>query len=181
MSAPIQIDVEGRLRFTFERPDWEAVPWDTDPAYMRGLRESEGKAVDIVATRHHRALHLIEVKDPRGDTTTYRGRYSNDEVAQIVADKVRDTIAGLVFARGRFADGHLLPHLRTMFDRDERIIVVLWLESFELEPTLALTLTTLIKRKLSWLRPKVVVTSRELWRGMPGLLVESMQGAPWRG
>lgn len=184
MSAPIQIEVEGRLRFTFERPGWDAVQWDIDPAYVRGLRANKGKAVDIVATRHRRAVHLVEVKDPRGDAIAYRSRYSNDELAQVVADKVRDTIAGLVFARERFTDGHLLLHLKTLFDRGERVIVVLWLESFELKSVLALTLAALIQRKLSWLKPKVVVTSRGLWRemgGMAGLSVESMQGAPWRG
>jgi len=37
------------------------------------------------------------------------------------------------------------------------------------------------KRKLHWLKPRVLVMSRALWPGRPGLTVESMQGAPWRG
>lgn len=181
MSPPIHIEVEDRLRFTFERPAWDAVKWDADPAYLHGLQRSDGKAVDLIATLHRRSLQLFEVKDPRGHWIEYRDRTPNDALAQIVADKVRDTLAGLLFARGRFPDDHLLAHLKTLFERTERVLVVLWLESFELQPALALTLEGLIERKLQWLKPKVVVTSRALWRGLPGLTVESMGGAPWRG
>lgn len=181
MSPPIRIEVEDRLRFTFERPAWDAVKWDEDPAYLHGLQRHDGKAVDLIATLHRRSLQLFEVKDPRGHWIEYRDRTPNDALAQIVADKVRDTLAGVMFARGRFPDDHLLGHLKTLFDRAERVLVVLWLESFELQPALAMTLEGLIERKLQWLKPKVLVTSRALWRGLPGLTVESMDGAPWRG
>lgn len=181
MTQPLPIEVEGRLRFLFQRPSWDAVKWDEDPAYLHGLQRHDGKAVDIVATLDRRCLHLFEVKDPRGHWIAYRDRYPVEALAQIIADKVRDTLAGLLFGRDRHPGDHLLVHLKTLFDRDEKVSVIFWLESFQLERPLATTLTGLIERKLQWLKPSVIVTSRALWPGMPGLTVESMDGAPWRG
>lgn len=181
MTSPIALEVEKRLRFTFQRPAWDAVKWDEDPAYLRGLQRHDGKGVDLVATLDRRRLHLFEVKDPRGHWSEYRDRNLVEGLAQIIADKVRDTLAGLLFSRDRHPGDHLLVHLKTMFDREERLLVILWLESFYLDPTLASTLAGLIKRKLHWLKPNVIVTSRALWPGMPGLTVDSMHGAPWRG
>jgi len=181
VSPPIHIEVEDQLRFTFDRPAWNAVKWDDDPVYRDGLQRHDGKAVDIVATLDRRSLRLFEVKDPRGHWIEYRDRNPVEVLAQIVADKVRDTLAGLLFGRDRHPGDHLLVHLKTLFDREERIHVVLWLESFRLDPAMAVTLTGLIERRLHWMKPKVLVTSRTLWRGMPGLGVESMGGAPWRG
>jgi hypothetical protein len=182
MSPPIQIEIEDQLRFTFERPAWEAVKWDDDSAYRGGLQRHGGRAVDIVATLERRSLRLFEVKDPRGHAVEYRGRVSNEELTQIVADKVRDTIAGLVFARDRHPGEHLLVHLRTLFvGRSERVMVVVWLETPDLDQPRAIALAALIERKLRWMNASVTVTSRALWPGMPGLTVESMDGAPWRG
>jgi len=48
---------------------------------------------------------------------------------------------------------------------------------FEIEGQLCFT----CERNLRWLKPNVLVTSRALWPGRPGLTVESMEGAPWRG
>lgn len=185
MSPPIEIEVEARLRFTFARPPWEAVKWDDDPAYREGIGRHDGKAVDILATMGSSRLHLIEVKDPRGSDIEYRNRVPDAELAQIVADKVRDTVAGLVFARDRRPCAHLQVHLQALFvERTERVTVIFWLEAPSLDPARALTLTSLIERSLLWLKPKVLVTRRGLWRdppGMAGLSVESLHGAPWRG
>lgn len=182
MSPPTRIEVEDQLRFTFESPAWDAVKWDDDPAYRDGLQRHGGKAVDIVATLERRCLRLFEVKDPRGHSVEYRDQVSNEELAQIVADKVRDTIAGLVFARDRHLCDHLQVHLRTLFvGRTERVMVVLWLESPDLDQARAVALAALIERKLRWMNSNVIVTRRALWPGLPGLTVESMQGAPWRG
>jgi len=181
VTPPVRIEVEEQLRFTFQRSSWDAVKWDDDPAYRQGLQRHDGKAIDIVATLDRRSLHLFEVKDPRGHWKTYRGRNPPEVLAQIVADKVRDTIAGFVFARGRFPTDHLMVHLKALFDRDERVLVVLWLESFQLDRPLATTLKARIEHKLRWLKPNVIVTSRALWRGLGGLAVESMDGAPWSG
>ena len=166
----------------FDRPVWDAVKWDEDPAYLHGLQRHDGKAVDIVATLDRRSLRLFEVKDPRGHWIEYRDRNPVEVLAQIVADKVRDTLAGLLFGRDRHPGDHLLVHLQTLLvGRVERVQVILWLETPQLEPPLATALTGRIEQKLGWLKPKVMVTNRALWQGMPGLAVESMDGAPWSG
>lgn len=67
--------------------------------------------------------------------------------------------------------------------RTSRPWVILWLEHFEVDPVLAATLKGQIEKKISWLKPKVLVTSRKLWkgRGLPGMSVRSLSGAPWSG
>jgi len=178
----ISIRVEDRLAFEFQRATWAAVKWDDEASYHEGLRRIDASAVDIVATMYQSTVCLIEVKDPRGHWIEYRDRNPVEKLAAMAADKVRDTIAGIVYARDRHPGDHLHVHLRSMFEaRATRPLVVLWLEGVELQPALATTLTALIEKKLVWLKPKVLVTSRALWRGLAGLEVRSLAGAPWSG
>lgn len=183
MTAPIKLAVEGQLEFEFQA-GWKAIKWDDDVAYRDGLaRCSDAKAIDLLATNGDGVPHLIEVKDPRGHWTEYRHATPTDELAELVAAKVRDTIAGLVYAKDRVATDHVLVHLKSLVQgRTSRPWVILWLEGAEVDQVLATTLKGLIEKKLSWLKPKVQVTSRKLWKeGLPGLTVRSLAGAPWQG
>lgn len=180
--SKILIKVEGQLLFEFEKAAWTAVKWDEEVAYLDGLQRHDAKAVDILATQHLSHLYMIEVKDPRGYWTEYRDQNPIEKLAEIFAGKVRDTISSIVYARGRHPGEHLLVHLKSLFqERAAKPIVVLWLEGLEVDPALAINLTALIERKLSWLKPKVLVTSRKLWGGFAGLRVSSLAGAPWQG
>jgi hypothetical protein len=182
VSPAVRIQIEHKLELEFESPTWEAVKWDDEASYRNGIQRIDASAVDILATRYRSAIHLIEVKDPRGFWTQYRDRNPNEQLADLVAGKVRDTIAGLVYARDRHPGDHLVVHLKSLFqNREVRPFVILWLEGVHVEPALATTLTVLIERRLAWLKPKVIVTSRRLWRGLSGLTVRSLAGAPWQG
>jgi hypothetical protein len=76
----------------------------------------------------------------------------------------------------------VIAHLKSLFrERCTKPVIVLWLEGIEVQPAMATSLTSLIERKLLWLKPKVVVTSRKLWAGFAGLHVRGVAGAPWRG
>ena len=181
MTAPIRINLEGRLEFEFDRRIWDAVKWDEESSYHQGLRRIDASAIDILATQYRNAIYLIEVKDPRGHWIEYRNRNPNETLAEIIASKVRDTISGLVYARDRTPADHLVIHLKSLFhERDARPFIIFWLEA-EIDPPLATTLTGLIERRLRWLNPRVLVTSRKLWRGLPGVSVRSLAGAPWTG
>lgn len=182
MSPPIRIRIEGRLEFEFERETWTAVKWDDEASYHEGLRKIDAAAIDILATQYRSAIYLIEIKDPRGFWTEYRDRNPNERLAEIIASKVRDTVSALVYARDRTPGNHLESHLKSLFhERNARPFVVFWLEGAEIEPALATTLTGLIERRLKWLNPRVLVTSRRLWKGLPGLTICSLAGAPWTG
>jgi hypothetical protein len=180
--SSIDIEVEGQLLFEFEKASWSAVKWDEEIAYLHGLQPTGAKAVDILATQNRSAVYMIEVKDPRGHWIEYRDNNPIEKLAEIVANKVRDTISGIVYARDRHPGDHLITHLKSLFrERSAKPVVVLWLEGIELQPAMATSLTSLIERKLHWLKPKVVVTSRKLWAGFAGLRVRSLAGAPWQG
>jgi len=177
-----RIDIEGRLRFAFDNT-WSAVKWDEEQSYLKGLGAGcpahDAKAVDILATLNLSTVHLIEVKDPRGHAIEYRDARTVEQLAKLVAEKVRDTLAGILYARGRIDAPHLLRHLKAKYhDRTARIWVVFWYESPVLDPVLAMTLKGLLEAQLMWLRPKVVVCKRNLGDSFPGLTVSSLQGAP---
>jgi hypothetical protein len=182
MTASTKLKIEDQLEFEFEGSTWRAVKWDDEISYRSGLQRANATAVDILATQYLSNVCMIEVKDPRGYFIQYRDNNPSEKLAQMVADKVRDTIAGVVYARDRHPGDHLIVHLRALFqERSSRLLVVFWLEGLEVQPALATTLTALLEKKLTWLKPKVIVTSRALWTGFPGLTVRSLAGAPWQG
>jgi hypothetical protein len=168
------IDVEGRLRFSFDE-NWSATKWDDHPAYRDGLAKFEAtQAVDIVATQFRDRLWLIEVKDPRGHRISFKGKLA--ALDDIVRDKVRDTIAGMTWIEGRMVTD--VDHYRTvLFTSDDKPTVVLWLEGAE--HAYATAFKDKIERRLRWLRPRVRVTNRTLLNQAPidGLTVESLPGA----
>jgi hypothetical protein len=123
---------------------------------------------------------LIEVKDPRGYRIKYKKVLTSGEIVEIVATKVRDTIAGLPWARDRVPSNHLTPFLNALYvARPTRVMVVLWLE--DADAALALSIKGPIEKKLTWLKPIVHVLNRSLIRLRPevlaGLDVTSMPGA----
>jgi hypothetical protein len=75
---------------------------------------------------------------------------------------------------------HHARALRARYGTD-RAKVELQLDRRQLGFELSSRTGRLIERNLQWLKPKVLVTSRAFWPGWPGLTVESMEGAPWRG
>jgi len=86
---------EGSLAFDF--PDtWHATKYDDWVYYRTHFQSSFGgtKAVDILALRANHHFYLIEIKDYRIEP-----RQKDMELAQEVAEKVRDTLAALFAAR----------------------------------------------------------------------------------
>ncbi|KYF50013.1 hypothetical protein BE04_37910 [Sorangium cellulosum] len=160
---------EGKLRFAFDG-DWKILKWDDHDAYVGGLqRFQETKAVDFFGL-YLGEPYFIEVKDFRGHRIKNKARLSNGELAREVAYKVRDTVAGMVWACGRspLDGGELRGFVRPVLERSRKVPVVLWLEEDRPPgPADASTLGETIKRELTWLNPRVLVTCRSLAQTAP--------------
>jgi hypothetical protein len=87
--------IEGQLTFTFPE-QWEASQCDRWSFYRNQFQRTCGgaKAVDILAVRSQACCWNIEVKDYRQHPRT-----KTIELADEVAQKVRDTLACLVAAK----------------------------------------------------------------------------------
>ncbi|WP_437896510.1 hypothetical protein [Sorangium sp. So ce124] len=169
---------EGKLRFAFDS-DWKILKWDDHGAYVGGLqRFQETKAVDFFGL-YLDDPYFIEVKDFRGYRIENKIRLSSGELAREVAYKVRDTVAGMVWACDRLPldRGELRGFVRRILARTKKVPVVLWLEEDRPpEPALASALGEAIKRELIWLNPRVLVTCRSLVQRDPvhGLSVTNL-------
>ncbi len=165
--------VEGAL--SFELAARRAVKWDDSPAYRAGVhRLQKTLAVDIVADVEGVGGVYLEVKDFRAARGENEKRKSED-LALEVAQKVRDTLAGMTWAchRGLGEAGHerLVGALTS-----QTPLVVLWLEEDRADIGGATALATQIKAHLKpWLKANVQVMSRSLAarRALPWLRVSS--------
>jgi hypothetical protein len=175
---------EGRLRFTFSAP-WRVLKWDEHPAYTQGLgRHHPTKAVDFVG-EYLGVAWFIEVKDFRGYAIENRERFPN-QLADEVADKVRDSLGSMIWACGReaFAPHTDLPRLvQAILQRREgqKTPVVLWVEPGRpLPPEQRAVLTDLIKQRLKWAGVRVLVTDSRVFEPeqIPGLEVSSLPTIP---
>ena len=87
---------ESRLIFKFG-DSWQVIQYDAkDSDYTKGLGIIEGShAVDFVGI-HDEILYLIEVKNYHNCRIENKPKLENGELAVELAQKVRDTIAGIV-------------------------------------------------------------------------------------
>ncbi len=180
---------EEDLDFSFDA-DWQVCShWDQEAVYSALKDQVSGsKGVDFVALRE-RALYLIEVKDYRTfeRQSATREKLGDDggPLAEIVAAKVRDTVAGLVGAvrTGREAAWTLCRE--SIVGRD--LWVVLWIEHADVDASspvrakrakvgAAVTLITSLKKRCRWITRHVAVCSRREML-VPGLAVQSIPAA----
>ncbi|KPA17871.1 cysteinyl-tRNA synthetase [Candidatus Magnetomorum sp. HK-1] len=90
----MRIITEGDLRFSFP-DDWSIVKFDDCNFYRHRISKcQETKAVDILAWSGE-VLYMIEAKDFRREKIKNQPRLTGGELAIEVAQKVRDTIAGI--------------------------------------------------------------------------------------
>ena len=162
----MQVFTEDNLELRFP-DDAEVMHRDVDAAYHQGLRRRAGtKAVDFGFLTPAGHPVLLEVSDLRGYRIENKSHLARGGMAQEVAQKVRDSLAGMIWACERDL---------TAFDRFERLVyrfvnrerklkIVLWLEEDRpADPGSADALRSAIGGRLrSGLNAQVVVTSREL-------------------
>jgi hypothetical protein len=187
MSARID---EGKLRFEFES-QWRVARYDGDesvaPAhafYQNQVSRLPGtKAVDFVGILVGEGGYLIEVKDFRDYRIKNKKRLANGELAIEVAQKVRDTVAGLVGAVRNETNPSILTEAGLLlFKKTEGVRIVLWLEDDAAVNPKAWaeelnTLTTRIQSYLRWLTSRVLVVSISTYaQKPPGIKVANVAG-----
>ncbi len=90
---------ESHLRFEFGE-EWTLVEQYDEHADFDEIKDavSETKGVDFVGILQNEALYFFEVKNFRGHRISSKGRFREDDdpIWLEVAQKVRDTIAGII-------------------------------------------------------------------------------------
>ena len=180
---------EQDLDFTFDK-DWQVCShWDEEVVYsdLKG-QVSGSHGVDFVGLRAG-MLYLIEVKDYRTfeqeTATVEKMADDGDPLADLVAAKVRDTVAGLVGAARAGQDPSWATCNRSLVG--PKLWVVLWIEHAALDANspvgakrakvgAAVKILPNLKKRCRWITRHVAVCSR---RGelVPGLEVRSIPDA----
>lgn len=164
--------VESGLQFSFAAPWMHVHQWDRLPAFTEGLGKVQStRAVDFIGL-HGSDLYFVEVKSFREHRIENKTKFTSGTLAAQIAGKVRDTMAGLVWAMERGHDSAALaPLLRHVFVGKSRCRVVFWLEEDRQPgPADRSVLGEAIKQRLRWLNPHVSVRSR-MDPPLPGLTV----------
>lgn len=174
---------ESRMEFVFDE-NWQVVQWDSQPAYRapRAFGSTQGtRACDFIGHHAGAGSFLIEVKNFTGDHHGNRDRVPSGEMLAESAGKVRDTLAGALWVRGREYDaGPLGPLITTTLDGLIRttpsLAVVVWIEGRpQLRPQSVLALQReLASQLVRWFKIRnVVVTNSERFSPavIPGLTV----------
>jgi hypothetical protein len=179
---------EQHQKFTFDDGRWSVVrQYDKHPDYLQKIRKLTGtKAVDFVGLQDGEdgVLYWIEVKEFRGYRIQNKQRLSDGELAQEVAEKVRDSLAGVVGAyQTTSAESDVWrPFVRALW-RKAAIRVLLWLEEDNMprprgrRDNAAQVLSEEIKKKLKWLTARVFVVGQALGGCPEGLVVADLPGA----
>jgi len=175
---------ESRPVFRFD-DNWIVEQWDAHPAYRGadGFDKAPGtKACDFVGRHESGAVYLIEVKNFIGYHHDNRHRLEREGLPTEAAAKVRDTLAGLFWTRGRSADvsplAEVISHVldATIASGSRGIRVVLWVEDRPpLDPAVASAMMSDLRRQLlRWFKiSKVLVASLDSAEPtmIPGLTV----------
>ena len=135
--------------------------WDDHPAFIQGIRRlGDTKAVDVCVEVDGEGAVFIEMKDFRAAAIQNTPRLTSGELAQEVANKVRDTLAGLVWACARGLSEPFHESLTRAFIERPKALVVLWLEMDRPDVGGASALQDSIRSLLKpHLVAKVIVTS----------------------
>lgn len=170
---------EGCLRFTFS-DDWQVEKYDDHGVYRRKLASLTGtKAIDFVGCCDNEAF-FIEVKDFRGHSIENKKRYGSN-LAEEVASKLRDTLAGIVGGARNHCDASFWHKLLTLAANGRRRChVVLWLEDDAPkagDEKVRLSVQTKgLAASVAWLTRKALVTNQAN-APLPGVCVDNLHGA----
>ena len=182
---------EEDLDFAFDASWRVCSHWDKEPVRLALLSQASGsRGVDLVGLREgpKGSLYLIEVKDYRTSekerSTRKKLADEGDPLADIVAGKVRDTVAGLVGAARVERDQIWRACVEALVKRE--VWVVLWIEHAAVDVSSsvqgkrgkvrALPPIENLKKRCRWLSARVAIDSRG-HDGLPGVTVTSIPAA----
>ena len=171
-------------RFEFSER-WQVFRYDGEASGYFQIKKSipHTKSVDFLGVFDQREWYMIEVKDFRGHRILNQHRLTKGELAEEVAQKVRDTLAGVVAGCRANNSSVSWSVCRSLVSPKINVRVVLWLEDDQgvnlpqWKQQLS-TQTQLIKQKLHWLQVKIFVVSQKTYDNCPpGLKVSNLPGA----
>lgn len=174
--------VEGRRKFQFA-DTWQVVKYDADHAHLRVEKCVDGsKAVDFFGI-HDEVIYLFEVKDYASYERENRRRLSSGEIAQVIAQKVRDSISSAVAAARRDGKSTLAGLLGRRLARSESTVLVVFfaqppdgLPEKDRKQFLNIQLD-LLEARLRWLKADVLVVSHaEFSELIPNAKSERVRG-----
>ena len=130
--------------------------WDGHAAYKNGVgRLPHTNAVDICASVAGDGAVLIEIKDFRGAT-----KPAASDLARAIADKARDTLAGMLWACSRGLSERFHEALVAELLERKKQRVIFWMEENQLDAAAASALQDRIRQELRpHIRADVLVTS----------------------
>jgi hypothetical protein len=170
---------ESRLTFTFT-DKWSIEKYDEHRDYVDKIQKlKDTKAVDFVGLFDDSVFFFIEVKNFKGYRIQNKERISDGLLAEEIALKVRDTIAGIMGASRTSCDPDCWrPYTKGLRDRNRNLFIVLWLEEdLTLQKPHATTITDLIKKQTKWVTTKVLVVNQRIFSSVPpGVTVKNMAG-----
>lgn len=165
-------------RFIFN-DNWTVIKYDDDPAYRERIGKlSKTKSLDFIGL-YDNDLYLIEVKDYRNHRIPNQPRLIKGELAIILGQKVRDTIAGIIGAYRTSNPQKWDGFAHNLIDRNRVIRVVLWLE-YDMPPhpegrrkVRASVENKVFKKQLKWLTGQVIVVNQSD-NILPGVDVQNL-------
>jgi hypothetical protein len=180
--GPLELQ-EKRQRFFFDER-WQIAKYDEASPCKALLRALQGSTAIDFCGRTADAIFLIEVKDFRTHHGENRERLdpSTAVLAKEVAQKVRDSIAGIVGA-ARASNDKFWAHIgRDCASPTVELFIVLWMEvdsygqsAQQMKPRLDAHLKKL-KEHLRWTGAHVMLLNEHVWADdLPGLQVRTVE------
>lgn len=178
---PTPLKVEDQM-FAFGDQWTVAFKYDETTFYRESVEHNldETQAVDVIALSAF-TLILLEAKDFRGHRIANKAKLKGP-IADVVARKARDTVAGLLGASRLLVDEFDSKLLAECLRHGKDVVVVLWLEddTFRDERTAKAKLQALngvLKQRLAWLNVRTLVLSSSVPNRINHLTVTNLPGA----
>jgi len=176
---------ERYLRFSFGE-SWQVEKYDETDGCAKLQKAIDGtKAIDLVAieSTNSSVLYLIEIKDFRRFSIAERQEVQSGDLVFEIAQKVRDTLPGLIGAWRTSSQSHVWkPYVERLLNPETEIRIVVWLELDPGSPNQnSRSLKTIgneLKKKLRWLTTKIIVVNSIYGHVPKGLNVASLSRNP---
>lgn len=155
---------EGSLQFSFD-DQWNVIKYDKESDYREKIQKiAKTEAVDFLGIRESE-LYFLEVKGFRDYRIETQRRLTSGELVLEVAQKVRDTIAGVIAANRTSSEPQKWHSFTQHLSNPSRPIrVVLWLE-YDLpayqkarSKVEASVHSQQLKKAVKWLTPYAFIT-----------------------
>lgn len=158
---------ESQLKFEFDDEQWSClIRYDQTRDYQNICNSISGtKGVDFIGLFKESELFLFEIKNYRGHRIESKPKI--EVLDQEVAQKVRDTIAGIVGgARNSTNQKEDWERILSILkDDNQSLKFILWIEEDKpprKSPTPRnIIINNKLKRKLSWLKPRIFTANRD--------------------